>query len=689
MGLSAGMGAFVRLIGEGLRAVPWRLGLAPLLTLLSAGVTLLIPLLVWNANQALTVFPEKGVDLAAAGRQPNILILAADGTKLGSRGSDLGEPVTLNDLPDHLVDAFLSTEDRHFYRHPGFNPFALVRATLANWRAGRVVQGGSTITQQLVKNLFLSGEQTLARKLDELHLALWLEARLSKQEILELYLNRIYLGANTYGISAASDAYFSKTPQELDLGEAALLAGLPKAPSALAPHTNLEGALARSREVIDNLLETRRIDEMTAMVAKADAPALRPRGVRNTDGYFLDHIAAILPTLIDDKGYDLVITTTLVPEIQTAGENAIQEALYTEDAMRKGAEQAALIAYDSDGGIVAMIGGKSYPESQFNRATQARRQPGSAFKPFVYAAAIEAGFDPQTVLVDGPVQVDGWQPTNYRERFLGPLRLREALARSSNTATVQITEAVGRGEVINVARRAGLNSALEPHPSLALGAFEVPLDELTAAYLPFAHQGEIRDPHSIKTISTRSGDVLYEWEPATPSQVFSVKTADRMSDLLRFVTTNGTGSAARVPGLEVAGKTGTTNEWRDAWFVGYSAHLTVGVWVGNDDYEPMNKVSGATYPARVWSSFMRTAHEAAGFETKPLLMDERVPVADPDLWQLAGTYAVLKQDLGRHAYGAGPTRERRRSLPSLYGLIKRQTVVGRIATDDQNGEYQP
>ncbi|MEO1658911.1 MAG: PBP1A family penicillin-binding protein [Pseudomonadota bacterium] len=675
--------------GEGFRAVPWKLGVAPLLTVVSAFATLAIPLMIWNAKHAIEVFPDSDVDLAAAGRQPNILILAADGSKLGSRGSDLGDPVTLDDLPPYLVDAFLSTEDRRFYQHPGFNPFALVRAMLANYREGRVVQGGSTITQQLVKNLFLSGEQTLSRKVDELHLALWLEARLTKQEILELYLNRIYLGANTYGLSAASDAYFSKTPAELTLGEAALLAGLPKAPSALAPHTNLEGALARSREVIDNLRETRKIDKMTAMVAKADRPTLRPRGVRDTDGYFLDHVAAVLPTLIDETNYDLVITTTLIPEIQTAAENAVQEALYTEEAARKGAEQAALVAYGSDGGIVAMVGGKSYPESQFNRATQARRQPGSAFKPFVYAAAIEAGFDQQTVLVDGPVQVDGWQPTNYRERFLGPLRLREALARSSNTATVQITEAVGRGEVINAARRAGLKSELQPHPSLALGAFEVPLDELTAAYLPFAHQGEIRKPHAVASISTRSGEVLYQWEPLEPQQVFSVKTADRMTDLLKFVTTGGTGRAARVSGLEVAGKTGTTNEWRDAWFVGYSAHLTTGVWVGNDDYEPMDEVSGATYPAKIWSAFMGAAHETPGFEPAPLPMDEVIYASDKDLWQLAGTYAVLKQDLARHAYGVGPQPERRRGLPNLYGLIKRQTVAGRLATDDPPGEYTP
>jgi len=689
VGLSAGLRGSGRLAGEGIRAVPWRLGLAPLLTVLSVAITFAVPLMIWNAKHALEVFPDSDVDLAAAGRQPNILILAADGTKLGSRGSDLGEPITLDDLPPYLIDAFLSTEDRQFYQHPGFNPFALLRAMLANYREGRVVQGGSTITQQLVKNLFLSGEQTLSRKMDELQLALWLEARLTKREILELYLNRIYLGANTYGLSAASDAYFSKTPSELTLGEAALLAGLPKAPSALAPHTNLEGALARSREVIDNLRETRRIDEMTAMVAKADRPTLRPRGVRDTDGYFLDHIAAVLPTLIDEGRYDLVITTTLIPELQSAAEDAVQDELYTEEAARKGAEQAALIAYHRNGGIVAMVGGKSYPESQFNRATQARRQPGSAFKPFVYAAAIEAGFDQQTVLVDGPVQVDGWQPTNYRERFLGPLRLREALARSSNTATVQITEAVGRAEVINTARRSGLKSALQPHPSLALGAFEVPLDELTASYLPFANQGKISQPHAITSISTRSGEELYRWEPLEPQQVFSVKTADKMTDLLRFVTTSGTGRAARVQGVEVAGKTGTTNEWRDAWFVGYSAHITAGVWVGNDDYEPMNEVSGATYPARIWSAFMTVAHETEGFEPEPLPMDEVMFASDQDLWQLAGTYALLKQDLSRHAYGTAPQTDRSRKLPSLYGLIKRQTIVGRVATDDPPGEYTP
>ncbi|MEM9810067.1 MAG: PBP1A family penicillin-binding protein [Pseudomonadota bacterium] len=663
--------------------LPWTSLRQPALGLASAAMTLAIPLLALNAEAAKTVFPASDVDLASAGRQPNILILGADGIKLGSRGSDLGEPVTLDILPKYVVDAFLSTEDRQFYRHPGFDVAAVLRAILANWRAGGVVQGGSTITQQLVKNLFLSGEQSFSRKHDELHLALWLEARLTKDEILELYLNRIYLGANTYGLSAASSAYFSKNPSELTLSEAALLAGLPKAPSALAPHTNLEGALARSREVIDNLLETRRIDKLTAMVAAVAPPRISLRNARDSDGYFLDHVAAELPRVIDDLNQDVVVITTLSPPIQTAADRAVKDALENDQAIAKGAEHGALIAYDRDGGIVAMVGGRRYEDSQFNRATQARRQPGSAFKPFIYAAAIEAGFDQNTVLVDQPIQVNGWQPTNYKERFLGALRLREALARSSNTTTVQVTEAVGRELVIDTARRAGLKSALEPHPSLALGSFEVPLDELTAAYLPFAHHGQSKATFAIREVRARDGTVLYQRTAPEPLQLFSEQTAERMTDLLHGVTVSGTGSSARVPGHEVAGKTGTTNEWRDAWFVGYSAHLTAGVWVGNDAYDPMEKVSGATYPARIWSAFMAEAHNAAGLDPLPLAKGQELR-RDPELTSLRGTYALLQSDLERHAYPGQPYSNRNRGIRSLYGLIRRETqpVVGRLATDE-------
>ncbi len=664
----AGLAAFGRGFGALGRTVPrgrWlrRLVYRPTGVVLSSAMTLVIPLLALNGEMARSLFPASDTDLQAAGRNPNITILASDGTRLGARGSDLGEAVSLDELPSFVTDSFLATEDRRFFEHPGFDPSAMIRAAVRNWQAGNVVQGGSTITQQLVKNLFLSGEQSFERKFEELHLAFWLEARLSKEQILELYLNRIYLGANTYGLSAASEAYFSKKPQELTLAEAAILAGLPKAPSQLAPSSNYEGALARSHEVIGNLVEAGKIDDLTAKMAVMFPPPLALRNAHDADGHFLDHVAAELKRLLPDLERDVVVRTTLHPESQRAAEAAVTAELGAEIAGTKGAEEAALVAFDRTGGIVAMIGGRSYRDSQFNRATQARRQPGSAFKPFIFLAALEAGFDQDTVLIDRPLQVDGWQPTNYKERFIGPHRMREALARSSNTSTVQVTEAVGRDEVIATARRMGLTSRMAPHPSLALGSFEVTPFELTKAYMPFAHGGFAPEPHVILEVRDRLGRELYTHKHEAPPQVVSARSAAQMTDLLHSVTENGTGRAARIEGHEVAGKTGTTNGWRDAWFVGYSAHMTAGVWVGNDENREMDDVSGATYPARIWQAFMATAHEAQALE--PLPLGETYEAYDPQLWDLSATYAALKNDLTGHAYGS-----RRYRSPGLFDSIR-------------------
>ncbi|MEM1381299.1 MAG: PBP1A family penicillin-binding protein [Pseudomonadota bacterium] len=668
----------------------WRLIGRPLGALVSTALTLAIPLMAINGEIAQRLFPAPYADLWTAGRQPNIAILAADGTVLGSRGSDLGKPVSIDTLPPYVVDAFLATEDRRFFEHPGFDPGSLVRATLINWTAGTVVQGGSTITQQLVKNLFLTGEQTIARKFEELQLALWLEARLSKEEILELYLNRIYLGANTYGLGAASQAYFSKDPSQLTLSEAALLAGLPKAPSSLAPHVNWDGALERSHEVIGNMVETGQIDRVTARVAVMSPPVLALRDVRDGYGYFLDHVAAELRARIPDLDTDVVVTTTLQPDAQRSAEVAVKTVIETETAQIRGAEQAALIAYDRSGGIVAMVGGRSYRESQFNRTTQAKRQPGSAFKPFVYLAAIEAGFDQDTVLVDAPIQVDGWEPKNYRGRFLGPIRLREALARSSNTATVQISETIGGERIIDAALQAGLNANMEAYPTLPLGVFEVALDELTAAYTPFAYGGYAPEPHAIARVDSRGGTVLYERSIPDPPRVISARSSEKMTDLLHAVTNAGTGSAARIPGHDVAGKTGTTDDWRDAWFVGYSAHVTAGVWVGNDNNDPMDKVSGATYPAQIWSSFMAATHERQGWSRIPLT-DGFGPV-DPGLNDLRSTYARLVNDLTPRAYGTPPQLDAP-GYDGIGGILRREErrrgrgdrVQGRVVRPSANG----
>ncbi|MCQ8184229.1 transglycosylase domain-containing protein [Parvularcula maris] len=650
---------------------------------LSTVLTLAIPALAINAQVAQKFFPHPGMDLASAGRKPSITILAADGSLLGTRGSELGEPVRIDELPSFVVDSFLATEDRRFFEHPGFDPAAMFRASLRNYQSGHVVQGGSTITQQLVKNLFLNGEQTFQRKFEELHLALWLEARMTKAEILELYLNRIYLGANTYGLSAASNAYFSKDPSELTLAEASILAGLPKAPSQLAPHSNYEGALERSHEVVGNLLEAGKIDQLTARMALMFPPELAFRDRKEADGHFLDHVAAELSRRLPDLQGDVVVRSTLVPSAQRAAERAVATSLETEDAARRGAEEAALVAYDTEGGIAAMIGGRSYRDSQFNRATQAKRQPGSAFKPFIYLAAIEQGFDPDTLFIDRRLQVDGWEPSNYKERFLGPVRMRRALALSSNTVTVQVTEAVGRENVIDTARRVGLANDMAPHPSLALGVFEVPLDRLTAAYLPFAHQGFATEPHTISEVRTRGGRLVYARDLQLPVRVMSEGSAQAMTDLLHSVSELGTARGARIEGHEIAGKTGTTNGWRDAWFVGYSAHLTAGVWVGNDDNREMDEVSGATYPVRIWQAFMDEAHREGGYEPIPLKAQDSYPY-DYNLAEAGAVYRGLRLDLQDRVYGAQAYADPYRYDGIGSILSQQEGVSGRVAG---TGEY--
>ncbi|MBB4658545.1 PBP1A family penicillin-binding protein [Parvularcula dongshanensis] len=645
----------------------------------SAGLTFACVALIANLRFAAAVLPDQDIDLLSAGRPISLTILDRNGERIGTRGLEYDEagrriaashisyfdPVPLSDLPPYVVDAFIATEDRRFWHHPGFDPKGLVRALVANLEAGTVVEGGSTITQQLAKNLFLSADQTLMRKLTEMQLALWLEARLTKEEILSLYLNRIYLGAGTYGIEAAADAYFSKDARSLNLAEAALLAGLPKAPSSLAPTSNLEGALSRSREVIDNLVETGRIDPMTAHVAKVVPPDLALRERSAGFGYFLDRVTEDVYARFGRLTEDITVTTTLDLGLQVEAQEAVAASL-DDEAVERGARQAALIAYDARGGIVAMVGGRSYEQSQFNRASQAKRQPGSAFKPFVFLAALEAGFDPDTIVVDQPVRVGDWTPSNYNSRYRGPLRLSSAVAASANSVAVQVSEAIGRERVVDAARRVGIGRTLEPLPSLALGTLELTLEDLTAAYLPFAQQGSEVSGHVIERVETRTGKELYAFSDIEGFKVLEPAMAGEMTRMLASVVERGTGRAAGLPDRPSAGKTGTTNDWKDAWFIGYTPQLTAGVWVGNDAADPMNGVTGSSYPLAIWRRFMTAAHR--GLPVLPL--DEGKPGLS-GTEPLAGLYAGLRGDLVRTAYGADNER--------LSRLGQEGRIVGRAA----------
>lgn len=575
--------------------------------------------------------PE-GADLWNVNRQAAIIVLDRNGEEIAARGARYGEHVDPSELPEHLIKAILSTEDRRFYEHPGVDPRGTLRAALANAKSGGISEGGSTITQQLAKNLFLSPEQTYTRKAREALLALWLEGHYSKDEILSLYLNRIYFGAGAYGVESAAQTYFGKSARDVTLAEAAMLAGLPKAPSTYAPTQNPQGAQRRANQVLDNLLEIGAVEPFAAREARLNPPTIINQNVDSDLGYFFDYVAAEAKKRAPNASGDVIVRTTIDQKLQRDAEAAVKAALDVEARIR-GADQAALVAYDASGAMRAMVGGRDYKESQFNRAVQSKRQPGSAFKPFVYVAAMEAGLTPHSRFIDQPIDIDGWQPTNYTPGFAGPVRLTEALANSINTVAVQVTERVGRGKVAEAAKRLGIKSEIAPHRSIALGAVDVTLEELTGAYIPFANEGLAPKPYAIEKIETRDGKILFEHENGEPERVMSEDVAKKMNHLLYQVMISGTGRRAYLGRRQAAGKTGTTNDWRDAWFVGYTPQLIAGIWVGNDAYTPMEKVTGGSIPAAIWKEFMLSAHQglrveemdgaypAVTYAAEPVLLD--------------------------------------------------------------------
>ncbi|MDP6351624.1 MAG: PBP1A family penicillin-binding protein [Alphaproteobacteria bacterium] len=548
--------------------------------------------------------PDIG-SLTKAHRSPGITVTTAEGTVVATYGQVYAGPVTLEALPAELPRAVLATEDRRFYSHFGLDWIGLVRAAFANLKAGRVVQGGSTLTQQIAKNVFLSPARTVRRKVQELLLALWLEHRFTKDQLLTIYLNRVYLGAGAYGVEAASQRYFGKSARDLTLAESAMIAGLLKAPSRYAPTRDLARAQARAGQVLDNMVAAGLLAPEGAATAKA-APATATGALTDTPAarYFADWVIEQLPSYLGPTPEDLILVTTLDARAQQAAEDAIAEVL--NGAPEAAVGEAALVALDSSGAVRAMVGGRSYVRSQFNRATQARRQPGSAFKLFVYLAGIEAGMSPDDRVTDSPVEIEGWSPRNYDGRFHGPMRLGDAFAQSSNVVAVKVAEQAGRDQVIRMAHRLGITADLPAAPSVALGAAEVSLIELTAAYGVIANQGRAIWPYGIDEIRGRDGAVLYRRQGSGPGPVLEQATVSTMDHLLRVVVSAGTGKQAQWAG-PAAGKTGTSQDWRDAWFIGYGPRLVAGVWLGNDDSKPMNKVTGGGLPARIWSRFMSRA----------------------------------------------------------------------------------
>jgi penicillin-binding protein 1A len=540
-------------------------------------------------------------------RQPSITYLDRSGALIAVRGSQYAPPVDVDQLPPYVPSAFIAIEDRRFYHHPGFDPIGMARAMVRNARAGRLVQGGSTITQQLAKNLFLTPERNIRRKVQEIILAVWLEHKFSKKEILGLYLNRVYFGAGAYGIEAASQRYFDKSARQLTVGEAALLAGLLKGPSRYSPLSERERAAKRATVVLDEMARAHVItpEQRAAAVLK---PVVVSRTLASQHAsYFIDWLDQEIRALVGEPDQDLIVETTLDLPIQTAAEQAVR-VIVARDKV-KGAEQAALVALDGDGRVRALVGGADYSESQFNRAVDAKRQAGSSWKPFVYLTAMEQGMTPDTPVVDEPVNINGWEPKNYTGNYLGAITVQTALAQSINTVAARLADQVGRDRVASTARRMGITSSINTDPAMSLGAVEVSPLEMARAYAPFSNGGFRIQAHGINRVRTAKGQVLYAWRdgPDGKSAALGNPALSYMVQMMRQVLISGTGRSAAVPGYDLAGKTGTTSDYKDAWFVGYTGGFTTAVWVGKDDNKPMRKVTGGSTPAAIWRSFMSAA----------------------------------------------------------------------------------
>lgn len=567
-------------------------------------------------------------------RPPNVKILSVGGDVVANRGTTGGEALSLENMSPYIPQAVIAIEDRRFYSHFGIDPLGLARAMLTNLTTGRMVQGGSTLTQQLAKNLFLSPERTLERKVQEVLLAFWLEQKYSKDQILAMYLNRVFFGSNAYGVEAASRRYFNKSARDVNLGEAALLAGLLKAPSRLSPARDPKAAEERAQVVLGAMREEGYITDSEIKSAMSQTPTNAKSYWSGAEHYVADMVMDQLPGMIGEIKEDLVIDTTIDLGLEKKAEEVISATL-SADGKKLDASQAALVSIDGTGAIRALVGGRDYAESQFDRASKAKRQPGSAFKPFVYAAALEIGRTPMSVRNDGPVRIGNWTPENYDQKYRGEVTIADALANSLNTIAAQLVMEVGPQNVVKVAHRLGIDSEMQANASIALGTSEVSLVELTSAYAPFMNGGFKATPHVIRRISKADGTVLYENTYDNPPRVLDPAIVSEMNQMMVRVLTKGTGKKAQLKGWEAAGKTGTTQSFRDALFVGYTSNLTTGVWFGNDDGKSMKKVTGGGLPARAWHDFMMAAHE--GLSPSPLFGTTGVqPVFDEGLGAPAG-----------------------------------------------------
>ncbi|MFN3701407.1 MAG: transglycosylase domain-containing protein [Alphaproteobacteria bacterium] len=585
-------------------------------------------------------------------RQSSITVMDSSGSVIARYGEMKGDTISVQDMPPHLIHAVMATEDRRFYSHFGIDVIGLVRAAVVNMRAGGVVQGGSTITQQLAKNLFLTHERTYKRKIQEAMLALWLERKLSKDEILTAYLNRVYLGSGTYGIDAAANLYFDKSVKDLTLRESAIIAGLLKAPSRFSPRRNPNLANERADVVLQAMVEAGYItsDEAKGISNVPPRPPQRPE-YANSVRYYTDWVVDGLDDLVGTPDTDLIVETAMVSDIQSAAEKALFEVLSAE-AEERNIGQGAVVVMAHDGAVLGLVGGRDYNRSQFNRIVQAKRQPGSAFKPFVYLAGLEFGMSPDTQMMDEPFRQGRYRPTNYGNKYYGLVTMDEALTLSLNTTAVLVTREVTPDRVIDTARRMGIISNMEPDLSLALGSYAVSPLELTTAYAALANGGHAVFPYAITRVRDESGKVYYE----RPQNTVTRRVADefhvrQMQAMLQNVVLYGTGQGAK-QGFPVSGKTGTSQESRDAWFAGFSDRLVTTVWIGNDDNSPTKGVTGGSTPVRIWSRVMAASqHRFTPRRTFSLSSEEDLIAYQAQ--QQGGLAGGFQQLLGRLLPTAG------------------------------------
>lgn len=590
--------------------------------------------------------------------QDTITLVDRNGKIIGHRGPWIGQPLKLGEMPSHLPNAVLAIEDERFFEHEGVDNRAILRALVNNARSGDRSQGGSTLTQQLVKLMILTPQKTYRRKFQEALLARDMEAILSKPEILELYINRVSLGPQIFGAEASSQLYFGKSARDLTLSESAMLAGLAQAPSRFNPRRHYERALTRSHLVLRRMRANLYITQAEHDAAVASPPEIIKETELALDeatlGYAFDYITEAARARAGLGKPDLVVTTTLDADYMRNAKTALNAVLDRSGQSRR-VSQGAIIAIDNaTGGIRVMLGGRDYSESKFNRTIQAQRQPGSSFKTFVYAAALEDGFTPATVRVDGPTDIQGWQPKNYTLRFRGPMTIREALKLSINTVAAKVGAEIGPDRVAETARRLGINSELQPNLSLSLGVSEVNLLEMTSAYSVFPNEGVRRQPYIIHRIETTSGELLYSRVADQGDRVYPVPYAQQMTSMLKETVETGTAYGARLLPRLAGGKTGTSQDYRDGWFLGFTAQITAGIWMGNDNNSPMNEVTGGLLPADIFQDFMTKSHEGV----------PRVPLPIPEITEeqiaesrIMSFYARLSAELRRErdlANGAPP-----------------------------------